>query len=350
MNSNTLLGHLTNRFTAHPEVVATEALSFILNKSHVITSTFLRFTETSGVNLSNFRKIVSQSHGDDGAIPDLAGIDNSGNEILSIELKFWAALTSNQPITYLKRLQVQKGKLLLFVAPFGRFVTLWSEIKRRCNSDIEQSIVKEWKIDEEYLILKLNSNITLALVSWSILLDNLQKSAQTVVDPSILSDLEQLHGLCSRMDEEAFLPFSSEELDPLNGKRIVQYFNIPIKVAEKLIERKIASQVSKFTGGYVYYGVTLEYKKFHFYLHFNAEQWSNHRNTPIWLQFSKTWGNNKAIKNSFLNYLEAQNPARLITAKKGSYFVPVFMKHETEIDEVIDDLLNQIKDILSYLD
>ena len=41
-----------------------------------------------------------------------------------VESKFWAPLTPNQPIGYLRRLPVDREGMVLFIAPEGRYGTL----------------------------------------------------------------------------------------------------------------------------------------------------------------------------------------------------------------------------------
>ena len=71
---------------------------------------------------------------------DLVGFDEHGDESALIEVKFWAGLTDNQPVTYLERLRTDdKPAVLLFVAPRARLETLWPEVLRRAEKGGIQS-------------------------------------------------------------------------------------------------------------------------------------------------------------------------------------------------------------------
>jgi hypothetical protein len=59
-----------------------------------------------------------------GNIPDLVGATTDGTGVLLVESKFWAPLTPNQPIGYLRRLPVDREGMVLFIAPEGRYETL----------------------------------------------------------------------------------------------------------------------------------------------------------------------------------------------------------------------------------
>ncbi len=141
MQHDSLFGHLTGMFSSHPENVATEALNYILNHSSVAQRAFLQFVAQANVELPDTLLFRTQAVGDDDAIPDLVGTDSEARQVFLIEAKFWAGLTDNQPVTYLKRLPSQADGLLLFIAPALRFDTLWTELLRRCkNEDVaEQS-------------------------------------------------------------------------------------------------------------------------------------------------------------------------------------------------------------------
>ena len=70
---------------------------------------------------------------DDQAIPDLVGNTQDGVQVLVVEAKFWAGLTANQPVTYLKRLPAERPGLLLFIAPEDRADNLWDALLGCCR-------------------------------------------------------------------------------------------------------------------------------------------------------------------------------------------------------------------------
>ena len=81
----------------------------------------------------NFKTQVT---GENNERPDIIGMNEKRNEILIIEAKFWAYLTENQPVEYIKRLQNSNYnglKVLTFICPDQRISSLKSELKRRCD-------------------------------------------------------------------------------------------------------------------------------------------------------------------------------------------------------------------------
>jgi hypothetical protein len=68
----------------------------------------------------------------DDACPDMQGCDDDGELRVLVEHKFWAGLTENQPVSYLKQLaKCNKPTLLLMVCPEARKETLWRELNKR---------------------------------------------------------------------------------------------------------------------------------------------------------------------------------------------------------------------------
>ncbi|MBI4816592.1 MAG: hypothetical protein HY791_10050 [Deltaproteobacteria bacterium] len=126
----TLLGHLAfRRFTDHTEDLATEALAFILGKSVVARKAVAEHLARAGVQVQSDLTYVTQVAGEALDRPDLVGT-YLDREVLLIEAKFWAGLTENQPVTYIRRLE--SGGALLFLVPEARVVSIWSELLDRC--------------------------------------------------------------------------------------------------------------------------------------------------------------------------------------------------------------------------
>jgi hypothetical protein len=81
---------------------------------------------------------------------------------LLIEAKFWAGLTENQPVTYL-RSSLDSGQpgCLLFVMPAARLETVWPELVRRTRDAGLQPIA----FNESLRAVRCGPHI-LAAVSW----------------------------------------------------------------------------------------------------------------------------------------------------------------------------------------
>lgn len=132
---DSLIGHLSDRFATQPENLATEALAYLLTHHAEAASAFEAHARRWNPKLGPVLPFRTQGFGiGDGAIPDLIGGSASDNRgPLLVEVKFWAALTKNQPVTYLRRLADDGTGLLLFLCPEERCRYLWDELLGRCR-------------------------------------------------------------------------------------------------------------------------------------------------------------------------------------------------------------------------
>ena len=109
---------------------AVDALGHILSGSEAARRALSNVIADGGAVVGEIAQVRTQATGKEGARPDLAGFDRDGRERVLIEAKFWAGLTDNQPVAYLKRLPANTPSALLFVAPAARLETLWNELRR----------------------------------------------------------------------------------------------------------------------------------------------------------------------------------------------------------------------------
>ncbi len=346
MQQDSLFGHLASR-SGQPENVATEALNYILNRSSVTQRAFLQYARQADVELPDTLLFRTQAVGSDNAIPDLVGTDSESRQVLLVEAKFWAGLTDNQPVTYLNRLPSQADGLLLFIAPALRFETLWSELLRRCQDEnfaVEQS---HNDIAQDLRVIRVGPTHTLALASWRAVLGFILRALEVGGEHRAASDVQQLQGLCERMDSDAFLPLRSEELTSNTGVRIVQYCEIVNEAIGQARAAGIASTEGlRPTQGPGFYGRYLRLQGHQCHLQFNAKLWGRLRATPLWLRIdhlqSKPW-----IKDA-LTSLEREQPTRLI-ARRDHLLVPIEMLTGVEKQEVVSDVFEQMGKVAKLL-
>ncbi|HEY5556720.1 hypothetical protein [Acetobacterium sp.] len=132
-----LLSHLYSRIKGSPEDVATMSLCYILENSSSASQAFSHYL-ASVLKIDHFPDLFfkTQVVGENSERPDLVGADDEFNELLLCEAKFWAGLTQNQPLGYLKRLRENKvavNKALVFICPNARIISLWGEVLRLCD-------------------------------------------------------------------------------------------------------------------------------------------------------------------------------------------------------------------------
>jgi hypothetical protein len=344
-----LFAHLVSRFARSPENLATEALAYILQNSSTARLAFISHLREFAANLPDDLTFRTQETGDDNAIPDIVGIDNNGHQPIIVEAKFWAGLTDNQPSTYLNRLPSERPALLVFIAPEARFQTLWPELLRRCSSlaSAEQLIEEEPK-----RCVSMGNGHRLALTSWRAVMRSIEARLVAAGEDAIRADLQQLAGLCERMDSEAFLPVRSEEMSPLVGRRINDYCSLIEDVVARLKQKGVCRTGKLRTSAAPgIWGRYILLRGNGCLLYWSATAWSRYREPPLWLQIKDhRWRNTAEIRTALFP-LEREVPSRLIVDSEGLLVVPLFIPLMAERNTVIAELVEQIcviADLLPY--
>lgn len=345
---NSLFGFLANRFSSHPENLATEALGYILGNSSAASAALVRHLKQLGLTLPKTLIFRTQVSGDDGAIPDLVGLDGNGNPAIIIEAKFWAGLTDHQPVTYLGRFAQSVDAALLFIVPSKRIPTLWPELIERCKSG-KIVVGKEGESDGDIRTRRIGNCHLLGLTSWQSILALLLHAVEAEGNSVVAADLRQLQGLCSRMDQEAFLPVRSEELSPQIGRRLTQLCHLVDDVTDTLVAEGIASVKGlKATGGFAWYGRYLSIHKNGCCVYFDAEAWSTVRETPLWLSVKGPDYQLTASIQSALSGLERQDPPRMLRGE-SELLIPLMIPTGLERDAVLRSLLDQVREVATLL-
>ena len=213
----TLLAHLTLKFATSPENIATEALRHILESSAAALRAFQDMLREGGADVGPIARVHTQAGDAEGRLPDLAAFDKQGAEQVLVEAKFWAGLTKNQPVPYLRRLPQDRPTVLLFVAPAMRRDRLWDELRNRVlKAGIELGASNE---TSDLRSASAGGKRRLMLTSWTTLLERIAREANT--EPKIRTDIRQLRGLTDHMDGDAFLPLRPDELGPEFARRML---------------------------------------------------------------------------------------------------------------------------------
>jgi hypothetical protein len=349
--ADSLFGHLAFTFGDHPENIATEALSFILGRSAKARLAFQRLLAQTGVSLPDEIRYVTQDSGDDEAIPDLVGYGPDNTPVVVAEAKFWAGLTDNQPITYLKRILDKPNGILLFIAPVARLETLWPELIRRCKQAKYIGLVQQ--LSSELLTMKLGQGIFLGITSWRLILNTLKHALETEGELETAADVRQLEGLREHMDTEAFLPLRSAELAGENGTRMLQFNGLVDDITQDLIDENIASVLGlRATPLYHGYGRYMKIGDYGCMLQVNANWWSTLRDTPIWFSIKSAKGGGpwkySSQARERLSHLEFEEPTRLFV-EDDLIFIPIFLPLGKERSEVLKEMRAQIDEVFGCL-
>jgi hypothetical protein len=285
----TMFGHLAFRFSASPENLATEALHFILDASAAARRGLRAAFAELETELPELR-FATQSAGEDSERPDLVGIDTTGRERFILEAKFWAELTENQPEKYLSRLDGQG--VLAFVAPEVRGSLLWREILLRAPGAVE--LPRAADAAPGFCLARVGG-VALAFVSWRRLLASIRSELEAAREHDRLNDLTQLLGLCERMDTQAFLPLTRQEVSSPLYRRVIQLADLIDTVVEELAAAgRLSLKGTRVTPGKGYY---IRYFKttsgWSGSIRLDLDRWTNAGGEPIW--FDPHHGPNRAM-------------------------------------------------------
>ncbi len=220
--AESLLAHLYSRIKGSQEDVATYSLQYLISQSKALNNAFTFLVANAlGVEIIDEIQYSCQVSGDEKERPDMAGTNESGQEVILCEMKFYAGLTQNQPLAYLKRLKKNNGLGLVFVCPEARKSSLWATLCNECNAEPNADYCIE------------TDGIKLALITWDRIIKELNDTAIAVCQ-NLLHDIHQLKGFCDEMDSTAFIPFTAEDLDPIVAKKEDRYYTILDEVVELL--------------------------------------------------------------------------------------------------------------------
>lgn len=335
-----LLAHLYSRIRGSQEDVATIALQYLLSQSEDLNKSFTHCLSLSmEIPLDDSMEYTCQSVGDDNSRPDLSGIDKNGRETVFCEMKFYAGLTPNQPLAYLKRLAETGGKGLVFICPAARQTSLWTKLKEICSSQ-NFSVVNNRCICVD--------GIHMAILTWSEVIDQLRKTA-SAVSVEFLSDIQQLDGYCSQMDSDAFIPFTPEDLTADNAKRAERYYEVVDRTFDLLCDDdtiKTSKKGLKATAYRKGYTRGLYLDEFTISINYDRNLWKNTDSleTPFWLSVRENWEETERI----LVRLNSIPQLKKDNSLWGITFLALEPLVDATLDEVCEDLKRKILEYISF--
>lgn len=270
----TLLSFIAQRHTIGLEDVATDALCFTLSRSIAARKALSDFLgdDDGPMPIAKAQPWATDAHG---AIPDLACLDENDDLVALIESKFWAPLTSNQPVTYWQGLPAHKRSVLLFLAPDGRVDpgNLWDELEGRLRGAGHElgPAVRE---DGLIAALSKDTQRRLMLATWQLLLDRMAQRTREDGDTQASFEVAELQGLTA---------------SAIEGDRPTRDANLKQLIAEA-VQRLEQSQWADTNGlavgqGYDYYGRYLRLAGAFAWLGIDYRAVRQMPTNPLWLQF-----------------------------------------------------------------
>ncbi len=347
---STVFSHIVQkRLSQENENVATEALYYILNSSEAARKGIMKLLRGVEKKMPDLRFRTQQNEGS--SRPDMQGCDDEGKPRVFVENKFWAGLTENQPISYLRSLAAYtQPTMLIVVGPEARKETLWREISGRlCDDKIggtQETVVGIFRT------VKTSIGPILALTSWKSLLDALE--SEVADDKSARSDLVQLQALCEAADSEACLPISSEESSNQRTPALVLQLSsiwesaVEMAVTQGILNLKGTTRqaAAERIGRYAYFGAK---RNSGIWLGIHFELWKKHGRTPLWAVFSSgEWGRADEVR-ALLESWAARERIFATSHDDGSFVLSLDIKHGADKDEVVTGIVVRLKKIADAL-
>jgi len=334
-----VFGNFYERIHGSVEFLASESLNYILNSSDKVSKNLVNMINLdTNCHYENIR-FTSQVQGADKEIPDLSGYDKNRTEVIILETKFWASLTKNQPMTYLDRLD-NKG-VLAFICPDLRTISL--------KTEIENVLIKKDKkfsyLDEDKKIISIENKF-IVIYTWENILNCLKNDLDNS-NFEILSDINQLQGLCKRIDTDLFISINEQDLSPEIPKKIMSYVNIVDKTITKLAGDE---EVKLSTFGYKATAVRWGYRRYAqignllISLDTNWDYWSKYADTPLWIELFSNQKNTEAVQK-LNNELEKKHGKINFGDPFGNPYYPIRLKIGDIEDKVIEAICDFIKEL-----
>ena len=314
-----LLSHIASNFISEYENVANSSMAYLLNKYSASREVLKNILETDNVPSYFVTELATKLNGR----PDITGLDINGNKQIIIEGKFWANLTDNQPINYLKELG-ENGKLL-FLVPEKRQISLNIELKKRMGGNDKK----------------------ICIFSWNKFIELVEVENSKNNNKSLISDITQFKKLCSKMDNEGMPPLSQSDLDPMNGRIAYQFASLVDECRPILKEWKETDfRQLKASSSTAWNGFYFRAFDFGCQLYFSSYRWfTSETSTPIWMEiFDKNFETSPKIYH-FLNNIDPNNSYN----EDGSSVYAIELQAGMDKNQSIKHIETTIKEVLTKL-
>jgi len=341
----TVFSHIVQkRLSQENENVVTEALAFVLQAHDAAHNGVMKLLRGVHPNMPHLWFRTQKADGNNR--PDMQGCDDEGQVHVFVENKFWAGLTENQPVSYLRILAERtQPTILVVVGPESRKETLRRELNQRLAD--EKISVSTDTTAGIFHIVTTSIGPILALTSWTALLAALEP--EVADDKSARSDLLQLRALCEAADSDAFIPISSAEISDQRMPALILQLNHVVKISVDLAVteglltvnglRPQASwerigRYAKFPSVGIWFGIHFDY-------------WKKHGITPLWLVFSGGWGRAIEVRSLLEPWVAKENV--FITFQSDELAVAIDIALGEDKDQVVRKIVDRLKGIAEVL-
>ena len=195
-DNDRLLSYIAVRHTVGLEDVATDALGFILNRSVSARAAMADIlADDSGplpIEKADTQFFLESS----GAYPDMALLAAKDDVSAFVEVKFWAELTHNQPVTYWEALPTDRRTVLLFLVPQLRVDDdyLWDRLVGRLQ-EAGHELSSRVRGESVISASEADGSRRLVITSWDLLLGKLAQRVKQDGDTQSEFEIAELKEL-----------------------------------------------------------------------------------------------------------------------------------------------------------
>ena len=341
-----VLSHIVRaRFSGEFEDVATEALAYLVNSSQGARIGMMKLLRGVQAELPDL--VFVTQRGTESGRPDLCGMHGERVYVYS-EHKFWAGLTDQQPVQYLRTLasSVHHDGVLLFVGPEARVASLWDELMHRC---CVAGVVTHAAPPAAGVVRSARTDIGphLVLTTWQRLLGVLR--LEVAGDSDVLADIDQLQALCASVDRFGWQPFQGEALsNQATPAMLIQIRDVVDVVASIGVKRDALSidglkavRTMDLLGRYV----LLQRAGAGAFIGLHLPHWREHGATPMWLTCSgTTWGRGAEYGPKVQSWALATGTPFVGDGPSG-FGVGLHLQTGVDLEQVAQSVLAQLVDI-----
>jgi len=342
------------RLSQENENVATEALAYILDGNERGRSGLMKLLRGIAPDLPDALRFRTQQT-EANARPDMWGLHGDTPRVF-IEFKFWAGLTDNQPVEYLRLLTgYPSPTVLLVVVPGARLETVWRELTRRLVGANVPSSRQTASVNVPYAVAT-DSGPILGITSWAKILSAVEAElADGIADDTMAkNDLLQLRALCDAADLDAAAPFSSTALTDQRTPSFVLQLSTVVQLAVTLGDHEGVLSIKgglpqanwERAGRYISIPTT---NGFGAWFGTDFRRWRERGRTPLWLVFhANEYGRATAAREGLEPWADQQG-LECSVAADGSFAVGIDVLSGEEQDAVVRAIVNRLTDVAAEL-
>jgi hypothetical protein len=351
------LSYIASQYRRKPEDVATDVVAYLMQAREVRERISGCLKGLGFPNLSPDFKVQLRFSSPENGTPDLRLIDRQDKCRAIIENKFGALLTDKQPCAYLK--EIPADGLLLFVVPRWRLVSVWNQIKQRCETEYGPMTRIT---DVRPGFIGRTGSKCMAIIPWDRFLKILSSSGVSKGSYGDETEIfvQQLRRLCDvekpkfeNLKAHAKLLTRTETASAVYA--CVPLVDMLLSEVEDAgyFEPKLKRKHDKCGRGY--FGEYGQLGSFRAWIGFDARVWSQKGKSPIWIEFYDTHEIDGQLRDIFrsargkwpwladLSQLEDENNGN------HQLVIPILLKSGVEYDVLLRAAVERIEQVAKLL-